>query len=326
MTATATAPFINADVLEDSALLAALDNSSGMIDPPLDRGEPGGPRLVSMGLATVDEKGYHFLTEDGRASALALREQERLLIPDDVLNIILGLAGRATGKRTGWISGVTTFGQRPYIESVRLPHTDPQYFEDSLNRGATWVNIPTQVFNKLGGYAEREGTHIYFAPPFRPSFAPAVEPTVPGTPFTADRDKVSAMQHADAVWNDLCDESAGLRVGQIDAGGDRTVYMPPAARVFHHCSRDVRLDLDEHGRYRAEIVAGPDTGRTWTGHRADIAIKAMSRGLYGTHCAHDYGTGRDSCPGCDATSEEFEDRQGTLRGAMPGSLPSLTRS
>jgi hypothetical protein len=316
MNDTATEAFTDADALEDSALLAALEVKSGNVHAP------DGARLVAQGLATVDEeRGHYFLTDDGRAAAEALRERERLIIPDEYLDVVLSLAGRAHSKASGWIAGFTLMG-RPYIERVRLPHTSPEQFHQANHTGSTWVNIPFQIFSKLGGYAEQDGARIYFAPEFRPSWAPEPEHTIPGTPFPLDRDAVSAVGHADAVWADLCDQSPGapFRTAVIDADGPRDEYRPPVAWIFHYFSRDVRLDLDDHGRYRATVTDAPDAGwatpnppAVWTGHRADVAVKAMARALYGTRCSHDYGTGRDSCPGCDHTAELFEDRY-PLRG------------
>lgn len=311
-------PFTDADALEDSALLAALEVKSGNVHAP------DGARLVAQGLAMVDEeRGHYFLTPGGRVAAEALRDRERLIVPDHYLKVILSLSGRAKSKVTGWIAGITTMG-RPYVEHVRLPHTSPEAFHQAIHTGSTWTNISFQIFSKLGGYAEQDGARIYLAREFRPSWAPEPEPehTIPGTPFPLDRDAVNALGHADAVWADLCNQEAGapFRTAVINADGPRDIYMPPAAWIFHYHSRDVRLDLDEHGRYRAAATPAPDAGwdippaaAIWTGHRADIAVKAMARALYGTPCAHGYGTGRDSCPGCDHTAELFEDRY-PLRG------------
>ncbi|MCP9209598.1 hypothetical protein [Streptomyces cucumeris] len=136
MNTTDTKVFTDADTLEDSALLAALEVASGIVHAP------DGARLVAQGLATVDEeRGHYFLTADGRAAAEALRERERLILPDDYLEIILSLSGRAKHKVTGWITGITTMG-RPYIERVRLPHTSPEAFHESIYTGSTWVGIP----------------------------------------------------------------------------------------------------------------------------------------------------------------------------------------
>ncbi|MEE1737092.1 hypothetical protein PUR49_11375 [Streptomyces sp. BE147] len=299
----ATAPFTDADALEDSALLAALDNGTGNVHA-LD-----GARLVEGGLVTADEPGHYHLTEDGYAVARALRAREAALIPDDTLKIILSCAGRATAKRTGWITGLT-FAHRPYIEMVRLSDTSPEAFDGMVDKGSTWADIPFQIFSQLNHrYADHDGARIYFA--FEPG--------------TYDHDRFTAMEHAGAVWADLCGEEAGLRVGQEEAGGDRTVYLPPSALLFHHNGRDVRLTLTPSHRYHVEIISGPDTGRTWNGHRADAAVKAMARTLYGSPCPDGYGTGRDSCPGCDASAETFEN-QHPVRGAMPGSRPALTVS
>ncbi|MGW1436785.1 hypothetical protein ACWD7M_16240 [Streptomyces griseus] len=302
---TTTAPFTDADALEDSALLAALDTPHGNVHAP------DGARLVESGLATVDEVGHYYLTEDGYDVARLLRADERALVPDDTLKIILSRSGRAHGKRTGWIAGLT-MSHRPYVEMVRLPHTSPEMFDDMVNKGSAWVDISFQIFSQLDHrYADRDGARIYLA----------FEPGAYG------RDHWAAVEHADAVWADLCTEGPGaaLRVAQESAGGDPAVYLPPSALIFHHNGRDVRLTLTPAHRYRVEIISGPDTGRTWDGHRADVAVKAMARTLYGSPCPDGYGTGRDTCPGCDASSETFDD-QHPVRGAMPGSRPALTVS
>ncbi|QDN94941.1 hypothetical protein FNV58_01015 (plasmid) [Streptomyces sp. RLB1-9] len=304
-------PFTDADALEDSALLKALEVKSGNVHAP------DGARLVAQGLAWVDEeRGHYFLTDDGRAAAEALRDIERDLITDEMLEVINQCGGgRAQAKATGWIAGVTQFEQRVYIERVRLPHTSPYTF--STFDG--WTNLRFQLFSKLGIHAEIEGNRLYFGAlrPSRRGNTPQL-----GEPDEERSERIHAGQHADAVWSDLCNQEAGapFRLAVIDADGPRDVYMPPAAWIFHHFSRDVRLDLDEHGRYRVTVTAAPDAGwdtppaaAVWTGHRADVAVKAMARALYSTKCAHGYGTGRDSCPGCDYTAELFEERY-PLRG------------
>jgi hypothetical protein len=305
-------PFTDADALEDSALLKALEVKSGNVHAP------DGARLVAQGLATVDEeRGHYFLTDDGRAAAEALRAIERDLITDDMLAVInQDGSGRAQAKATGWIAGVTQYEQRVYIERVRLPHTSPYTFGSTLHK---WTNLRFQMFSKLGIHAEIEGDRMYFGAlrPSRRGNTPQL-----GEPDEERSERVTAGQHADAVWSDLCNQEAGapFRLAVIDADGPRDVYMPPVAWIFHHFSRDVCLDLDDHGRYRVTVTDAPDAEwatpnppAVWGGHRADIAVKAMARALYGTRCAHEYGTGRDSCPGCDYTAELFEDRY-PLRG------------
>lgn len=44
---------------------------------------------------------------------------------------------------------------------------------------------------------------------------------------------------------------------------------------------------------------GPDMV-IWKADTRHAAIKAMATAMYGQPCPHEYGTGRDSCPGCDA--------------------------
>jgi hypothetical protein len=309
-------PFTDADALEDSALLKALTVKSGNVHAP------DGARLVAQGLAWVDEeRGHYFLTDDGRAAAEALRAIERDLITDDMLTVIDQYgSGRAQHKATGWIAGATLYEQRVYIERVRLPHTSPYTFGSTLHK---WTNLRFQMFSKLGIHAEIEGDRMYFGAlrPSRRGDTPQL-----GEPDEERSERVTAGQHADAVWADLCASGPGtsLRVAPVRADGEPGTYRDPAALLFHYASRDVRLSLDEHGRYRVVIsnVNAPHYGHGWTGHRADVAVKAMVRDLYGTKCAHGYGTGRDSCPGCDATAEAFEE-QHPVRGAMPGSLPAL---
>ncbi|MGW1496655.1 hypothetical protein [Streptomyces sp. NPDC002402] len=278
-----TAPFTDANALEDSALLAALGNSSGNVHAP------DGARLVSIGLATVNDKGHYFLTEDGHAAAQGLRQRERLLISDAALKVIGN--GRAHGKATGWIAGVTS-SRRAYIEMVRLPHTTPETFDDLVTRG-TWYGLRFQLCSRLGIHAEHEGARIYLG-------------------YASVSGASRAAEHADNVWNDLCRDH---RVHGIHPPS--TVYTAPTGLLFHYASRHVLLSRDEHGRPRAEITNGPDVGRSWTGHRADVAMKAMCSSLYGTPCAHGCVTGRDSCTGCDATAEAFENTHGTLLGPMP---------
>lgn len=309
-------PFRDADVLEDSSLLKALMVKSGNVHAP------DGVRLVAQGLATVDEeRGHYFLTDDGRAAAEALRDIERDLITDDMLAVIDQYgSGRAQKGTTGWIAGVAQFEQRVYIERVRLPHTSPYIFGSTLH---AWTDLRFQMFSKLGIHAEIEGDRMYFGAlrPSRRGNTPQL-----GEPDEVRSKRVTAGQHADAVWADLCRADSHPAVWPSWAPGDGK-HHAPQGYAFHYHSRTVFLDLDESGRYCASIgISGqPNAGRSWTGHRADTAIKAMARELYGTLCAHEYGTGRDSCPGCDYTEELFEDaHQGELV-PMPGSLPKLTQ-
>ncbi|MEU9405518.1 hypothetical protein AB0E08_07425 [Streptomyces sp. NPDC048281] len=119
----------------------------------------------------------------------------------------------------------------------------------------------------------------------------------------------------DAVWSDL-NTFARVADDSPTRGGD--TYTTPTELVFHYASRDVRLTRDESGAVHATITDGPGTGRDWWSTAgAGEAVKAMVRDLYGVPCAHGYGTGHDSCPGCDATEEEFEDRHGGALGQMP---------
>lgn len=311
---TTCAPFTDTDALEDSALLAALDDAHGTLHAP------DNPRLVDLGMARADERGRYFLTEDGRAIATELRRRERDLITDEMLGVILDEAGRVTAQHSGWISGATTYEQRSYIELVRLPETPADMFIQCVT--GTLKAMRSNLGEELGGHAEIDGTRLLFGA-LRPSRRGAT-PRL-GVPDRAREDRVSAMQHADAVWADLCSEGPGttLRMGHEAADGDRSMYRPPVALHFHHCSRDARLSMELSGRYILKIISGPDTGREWTGHRADVAVKAMCRDLYRTKCAHGYQTGSDSCPGCDAAGEAFEGRH-NLRGPMPHSLPVLS--
>ncbi|MEU5196055.1 hypothetical protein AB0G86_18695 [Streptomyces scabiei] len=300
--------------MEDSALLAALEDDHGTLHAP------DNLRLLALGMAQADERGRCFLTEDGRAIATELRRRERDLITDEMLGVILGEAGRVTSRHSGWISGATSYEQRSYIELVRLSETPADMFIQCVT--GMLKAMRSNLGEELGVHAEIDGTRLLFGA-LRPSRRGAT-PRL-GVPDRAREDRVSAMQHADAVWADLCSEGPGttLRVGHEAAGGDRTMYRPPVALHFHHCSRDARLSLELSGRYVLKIISGPDTGREWTGHRADVAVKAMVRDLYRTKCAHGYYTGSDSCPGCDAAGEEFEMRH-SVRGAMSHSLPLLS--
>jgi hypothetical protein len=129
------------------------------------------------------------------------------------------------------------------------------------------------------------------------------------------RDQANARQMADAVWSDLRND-ARVADDSPTRGGD--IYTEPTELVFHYASRDVRLTRDGFGAVHATITAGPDTGRDWWSTAgAEEAVKAMVRDLYGKPCADGYGTGRDSCPGCDASAEDFEDRYAGRLGAMP---------
>lgn len=115
-----------------------------------------------------------------------------------------------------------------------------------------------------------------------------------------EREERAAREMGGAVWTDLHTYA-------------RVVDTPPTA-LFHYSSRDVTLTRNEHGTVFATIVEGPGTGRAWDGSTAQEAITAMVAALYGIPCAHEYGTGRDSCPGCDYTQEQFEQRHaGNLR-------------
>ncbi|MFI0967147.1 hypothetical protein ACH4S8_38035 [Streptomyces sp. NPDC021080] len=128
-------------------------------------------------------------------------------------------------------------------------------------------------------------------------------------------DKRNAEGMADAVWADLRDCA---RVADVSPTRDSDTYTEPTEYAFHYASRDVRLSQDESGAVHATITAGPDTGRDWRStDGAEEAVKAMIRDLYGKPCADGYGTGRDSCPGCDASAEQFEDRYAGRLGTMP---------
>ncbi|MFF7953659.1 hypothetical protein [Streptomyces griseorubiginosus] len=295
-------------------MLAALEDDHGTLHAP------DNPRLAGLGMAQADGRGRYFLTEDGRAIATELRQRERDLITDEMLSVILDEAPRATAQHSGWISGATSYEQRSYIELVRLPETPADMFIQCVT--GTLKAVRSYLGEELGVHTEIDGTRLLFGA-LRPSRRGATPHL--GEPDRAREDRVSAMQHADAVWADLCSEGPGatLRMGHEAAGGDRSMYRPPVALHFHYCSRDARLSLGVSGRYVVKIISGPDTGREWTGHRADVAVKAMGRDLYGTKCAHGYHTGSDSCPGCDAAGEEFEGRH-SVRGPMPHSLPDLS--
>ncbi|THA72503.1 hypothetical protein E6R60_26600 [Streptomyces sp. A0642] len=130
-----------------------------------------------------------------------------------------------------------------------------------------------------------------------------------------------AQSHADAVWSDLCSSEPGaaLRVAPVTEG-DVSVYRDPVAYVFHHAGRDVRVRLTDDKLYRVTIETGPNAGDSWAGENAETAVKDMLRALYGTRCPDEYTTGQDSCPGCDASAEEFDTRY-RVRGAMPGPRP-----
>jgi len=119
------------------------------------------------------------------------------------------------------------------------------------------------------------------------------------------REERSAHEMAGAVWNDL---NTLPRVADVSPATAGNTYTAPTALLFHYASRDVRLTRNEHGTVFATIADGPGEGRAWDGNTAEEAVKAMVRDLYGVPCAHEYGTGRDSCPGCDATEEDFENR------------------
>ncbi len=304
-------PFTDPDVLEDAALLAALDNSSGNLHAP------DGDRLCAQGLATVNGSGHYYLTPDGHAAAHQLRDAERDLITDGMLGVINQCTeGRAHAKKSGWIVGVTSLEQRPYLQRVRLPHTSPETFGPA---SSAWSNLAFQLFSKLDHmHTEFDGDRLLFG-----ALDPRPRANTPrlGQPDEARTRRITARQHANAFWNDL--RSGETPVTPLGAHGGS-----PVGLVFHYASRYVTLSLDPHGRYQAAIQRGPGTGQSWTGHRADIAVKALAMALNGTPCAHDYTTGQDSCPGCDASAERFVNSTRAVAphasmGPMPGSTPAL---
>ncbi|ATM24712.1 hypothetical protein SMD44_p10213 (plasmid) [Streptomyces alboflavus] len=305
-----TAPFADSRVLEDSALMAVLglrwDNApSGDLYYA-----PDSARLVPLGLASVDSGGQFRLTSDGLALARGLRLREQLLISDDVLEVVLSRAGRAHGKATGWIAGITST-DLVYIEMVPQPRTTPEQprlapeaFTEMITQGP-WTGIPQDLRRRLGMYAKQHGARIYLGAP-RMSGAQM--------PEHLRTHRLRAARHAAATWNDLCRDHRVLAL--TEPGGDHT---QPAGLLFHHAGRDVRLSRDPQGRPHAEVVTGPTavTGDYWTGHRFDYAVAVMCADLYATPCAHGLGTGRDSCPGCDATAEAFQRTHGSLLAPMP---------
>jgi hypothetical protein len=308
-------PVANTDTLEDSALLAALDSRDGTLDTP------DGTRLVSQGLATTDGDGSYFLSALGRERAEEMRARERDLISDDMLRVITKHVPRATARSAGWISGVTWYEERPYIDLVRpadLPaKAFPQRMRDLL------AAVHHDARSVLGLFSEVDGNRLLFGA-LRPS-PRGVTPRL-GEPDDERDKRIAASGHADAVWSDLCASDGRPSVHAAWAPGDGK-GQAPMGYAFHYASRTALLTLEDGDQYTVSFgVSGqPDAGRTWTGHRADVAVKAMARDLYGTLCAHEYGTGRDSCPGCDYTGEEFESAHKGELTVMPGSLPKLTR-
>lgn len=112
--------------------------------------------------------------------------------------------------------------------------------------------------------------------------------------YTAEqaRDRRAAGM-AEAVWQDLT-ESGGERLKRAEDG-----YR------FRYAGRTYRLACVEGGGWFLDIVehdgeAPFHSGAEWTGRRREDAVKAMVAAAYGHPCPHGYGTGRDSCPGCDS--------------------------
>jgi hypothetical protein len=306
------------DMVEDSALLAALADPAGQIHAP-DRG-----RLASLGLVAVTPSKYDILTEDGRAIAEALRARERDFITDDMLDVILTHVPRLTFAHEGWIAGATWYEKRPYIELRQAPGGSVLGDRNVLEA------VASQLRDRLGIYSEIEDDNRLLFGALRPSRRGST-PRL-GESDRAREDRIEAAFHADAVWTDLCSDHHPS-VHPVYAPGDGPADAPMGFS-FHYYSRTVLLSLDDNGRYRADTqftVPRPDgdgadlVAKSWTGHRADVAVKNMARSMYGTPCADGYGTGRDSCPGCDKTEEDFRDQHEGELSTMPGSVLSMTR-
>lgn len=298
-----------ADTFEDSALLAGLDDPSGQVHVPSDG------RLFAQGLVESRPGEGVFLTADGHAAAEELRARERDLITDDMLPVILASAPRLTAARAGWTAGATWYEERPYLELHQPSGAEPGPGRKTLE------TLSSRLYDQLAVYSEVDDNHRLFFGALRPS-PRRVTPRL-GVPDEARSERIHAAFHADAVWTSLCSSHRpathpGFAPG--DGGGSA-----PMGYSFHHYSRTAFLSLDDWGRYCVSfgITGEPDAGRSWTGHRADIAVKAMARDLYRTACAHEYRTGSDSCPGCDHTGELFEQRHEGELAPMPGSLPVL---
>lgn len=115
--------------------------------------------------------------------------------------------------------------------------------------------------------------------------------------MTTTQDTERAERMADAVWNDLLTYK---RLKRTEDG-----------YAFHYAGRDYHVARTSTGRPSEWTVAlvchtgePPfQEGAAWMGRTREVAVKAMVASVYGHPCPHDYGTGRDSCPGCDHTEE-----------------------
>ncbi|MER6605978.1 hypothetical protein ABT282_08680 [Streptomyces sp. NPDC000927] len=296
------------DILEESALLKALDHPDRAINLP------DSERLTSQRLVTQENPGHFALTEGGVTAAKALRSIERDLIADDVLKVISKHESRVDATSSGWVAGVTTYAQRVFLDYTHPPRMASLKSHD-------WSKLCSALKSELGIEAEVDGDRLYLGALRRSRHGYAL---LPGSPDEARSDRIHAGHHANAVWNDLCN-SDNPRVSWGYAPGDED-WAPPAGLSFHYASRTVMVCMNENSYYEAGIATSgqPDAGRSWAGHRIDIVVKSMIRDLSGTPCAHGCTTGSGSCPGCDATEEDFKKFHNTLK-AMPGSKPSMTR-
>jgi hypothetical protein len=118
----------------------------------------------------------------------------------------------------------------------------------------------------------------------------------------------SGALYGRAVWSDLIDGES-LRA---------TEYGP----AFAYSSRVVSVVNDASG-ICLTVVEGPGTGTTGTAKDFPAAMAALlvgtdgEGGIAGTKCADGYITMQDSCPGCDAFEEEFENKH-PIKRPVPG--------
>ncbi|MEU1827444.1 hypothetical protein ABZ502_34160 [Streptomyces abikoensis] len=140
-------------------------------------------------------------------------------------------------------------------------------------------------------------TAATIAPPDRPSTARS---------HRRDRTRENTFRQlmAEAVWNDLREfkrlKRAANGTGYTFRYSGRSYALRRNTTATGRPSRDWAIILTDEIDTQFPFTADAK----WTGRTREAAVKALVIGVQGHLCPHKYVTGQDSCPCCDAYTEE----------------------
>lgn len=104
---------------------------------------------------------------------------------------------------------------------------------------------------------------------------------------------------ADAVYHDLIEFK---RLKRVSEGGN-TYLFPYGGEVYR-----VSTFQNNPGERWAVMSPGSSSPIVDDCRTRKQAIREMVKKLHGTKCAAGYVIGQDSCPHCDAKTEEYEEK------------------